>query len=61
MNEFKGEENKVAKQMEIWSSTKAYELLEKITKLEVKYKENYNFSNNLIFDLILETSSKTNN
>ena len=54
------DKEKIAKQMEIWSSTKAYELLEKITKLEVKYKKNYDFSNNLIFDLILETSSKTN-
>ena len=55
------EKDNVAKQIEIWSLIKAYELLEKIVKLEISYKKNYDFSNNVIFDLILETSNKSNN
>ena len=57
---WKDKEN-VLKQMENWSLIKAHELLEKIIKLEINYKKNYEFSNNLIFDLILETSNKSNN
>ena len=57
---WKDKEN-VTKQVENWSLPRSYELLEKITRLEINYKKNYEFSNNLIFDLILETSNKPNN
>ena len=51
----------VQRQMESWSSKNIYMLLEEITKLEINFKKNYNPSNNLIFDFILNTSNKANN
>ena len=51
----------VQKQMEIWSSKNIYNLLDEITKLEINFKKNYDLSNNIIFDFILNTSNKTNN
>ncbi len=51
----------VQKQMETWSSKNIYSLLNEVTKLEINFKKNYDLSNNLIFDFILNTSNKTNN
>ena len=51
----------VQKQMEIWPTEKVYNLFDEITKLEINFKKNYNPSNNLIFDFILNTSNKANN
>ncbi len=51
----------VKKQMELWSIEKIYSLLEKLNKLEIKFKKSSDLSNNLIFDLLLNTSTDTNN
>ncbi len=51
----------VKKQMEAWSIEKLYELLDKASFLEVSLKKNNEFSNNIIFDLILNTSTQSNN
>ena len=51
----------VQKQMEIWPTEKVYNLFDEITKLEINFKKNYDLSNNIIFDFILNTSNKTNN
>ena len=50
----------VVKQMEIWTSEKIYNLIEEVNYLEIKFKKNYELSNNLIFDLILNTSKRPN-
>ena len=50
----------VKKQMEAWSVEKLYELLDKVSFLEVSLKKNNEFSNNIIFDLILNTSAQSN-
>ena len=47
----------VHKQMEIWSIKKVYELLDATVNLEINYKKNSNLSNNLVFDLIINTSN----
>ncbi len=47
----------VQKQVQLWSNNKIYELLDKVNFLEINLKKNPNFSKNLIFDLILETSN----
>ncbi len=51
----------VKKQLEIWTLKEIYNLLEEITILEVNLKKNYEFSNNLIFDVILSTSNTSSN
>ena len=51
----------VQKQIEIWPTEKVYNLFDEITKLEINFKKNYDLSNNIIFDFILNTSNKTNN
>tara|TARA_Y100000590_G_scaffold250639_1_gene281532 strand:- start:3558 stop:4553 length:996 start_codon:yes stop_codon:yes gene_type:complete len=51
----------VQKQMKIWSSEEIYKMLDKINSLEINFKKNYELSNNLIFDLIINISNKTNN
>ena len=50
----------VQKQMEIWTIEKIYILIEELNKLELNFKKNYELSNNLIFDLILNTSKNPN-
>ena len=50
----------VQKQMEIWPLEKIYILIEELNILELKFKRNYELSNNLIFDLIINTSKNTN-
>ena len=50
----------VKKQMGAWSDEKLYELLDKVSFLEVSLKKNNEFSNNIIFDLILNTSAQSN-
>ena len=47
----------VQKQVEIWSIDKVYELLDEVNNLEADFKKNSYMSNNLIFDLILNTSN----
>ncbi len=47
----------VKKQINIWSISEIYSLLEKVNKLEINLKKNYETSNNIIFDLFLETSN----
>ncbi len=47
----------VEKQVEIWPTNKIFELLENVNNLEISYKQNSNLSNNLVFDLILNTSN----
>ena len=51
----------VQKQMEIWTVEKIYILIEELNTIELKFKKNYELSNNLIFDLILNTSKNSNN
>ena len=51
----------VKKQVEIWTLKEIYNLLEEITTLEINLKKNYEFSNNLIFDVILSTSNSSSN
>jgi len=50
----------VKKQMGAWSVEKLYTLLDKVSFLEVSLKKNNEFSNNIIFDLILNTSAQSN-
>mgnify|MGYP001317070868 CR=1 FL=1 len=50
----------VQRQMEVWSSQKVFKLLDKVTMLEISFKKNYDLSNNLIFDLLLNTSIRSN-
>ena len=47
----------VQKQIETWSIKKVYDLLEEVNHIEMNYKKNSELSNNLIFDLILNTSN----
>tara|TARA_B100000700_G_scaffold331712_1_gene467410 strand:+ start:6353 stop:7339 length:987 start_codon:yes stop_codon:yes gene_type:complete len=47
----------VQKHIEIWPIDKVYALINEVNNLEIKYKKNSQFSNNLIFDLILNTSN----
>ena len=47
----------VQKQIEIWSISKIYELFDEVNNLEISYKKNSEFSNNLVFDLIYNTSN----
>jgi len=51
----------VMKQIKNWSMDDIYQMLDNITKLELDFKKNYEFSNNLIFDFILSASKNTNN
>ena len=51
----------VEKQMENWSLDKIYKLIEKLNMLELNLKKNYDLSNNIIFDLILNSSKNPNN
>jgi len=48
------------KQMGIWSIDRLYILLDKVIFLEINLKKNSEFSNNIIFDLILNTSTESN-
>ena len=50
----------VQKQMEFWTLENIYILIEELNTLELKFKRNYELSNNLIFDLIINTSKSTN-
>ena len=47
----------VHKQIENWPIKKIYDLFEKVNKLEINFKKNSNLSNNLVFDLIIDTSN----
>jgi len=47
----------VQKQVEIWSIDQIYQLLDEVNNLEADFKKNSHMSNNLIFDLILNTSN----
>ncbi len=47
----------VHKQIDKWSIEKVYELLDKANTLEINFKKNSNLSNNLIFDLLINTSN----
>ena len=49
----------VKKQIDTWSSKDVYKLLNEVTFLEIKFKKNYELSNNLIFDFILNTSANS--
>ena len=49
----------VKKQVDIWSSKDVCKLLEEVTFLEIKFKKNYELSNNLIFDFIINTSANS--
>ena len=48
-------------QMKIWSTENIYVLIEKLNILEINFKKNNELSNNIIFDLILNTSKNFNN
>ena len=50
----------VQKQMEFWTLERIYILIEELNTLELKFKRNYELSNNLIFDLIINTSKNAN-
>ena len=50
----------VQKQMQFWTLERIYILIEELNTLELKFKRNYELSNNLIFDLIINTSKNTN-
>ena len=47
----------VEKQIKSWNNNQIYLLLDKVNNLEIDLKRNYYMSNNLIFDLILNTSN----
>ena len=51
----------VEKQMENWTLEKIYKLIEELNMLELNFKRNYELSNNIIFDLILNSSKNPNN
>ena len=51
----------VYKQMEIWTIGKIYNLIEEVNAIEINIKKNSELSNNLIFDLILNSSKNANN
>ena len=50
----------VKKQMEFWPINRLYILLDKVIFLEISLKKNNEFSNNIIFDFILNTSKESN-
>ncbi len=50
----------VQKQMEFWTLERIYILIEDLNTLELKFKRNYELSNNLIFDIIINTSKNAN-
>ena len=50
----------VQKQMQFWTLERIYILIEELNTLELKFKRNYELSNNLIFDLIINTSKNAN-
>ena len=50
----------VQRQMEFWTLEIIYILIEDLNTLELKFKRNYELSNNLIFDLIINTSKNAN-
>ena len=50
----------VQRQMEFWTLERIYILIEDLNTLELKFKRNYELSNNLIFDLIINTSKNAN-
>ena len=47
----------VHRQVENWSIKKIYDLLDEVNELEINFKKNSNLSNNLIFDLIINTAN----
>ena len=47
----------VKKQINNWTISKIYNLLDDANNLEINFKKNYEFSNNLIFDIFLNTSN----
>ena len=47
----------VKKQINNWPISKIYNLLDEANELEINLKKNYEFSNNLIFDVFLNTSN----
>ena len=47
--------------MEIWTIGKIYNLIEEVNAIEINIKKNSELSNNLIFDLILNSSKNANN
>lgn len=47
----------VEKQIKSWNNNQIHLLLDKVNNLEIDLKKNYYLSNNLIFDLILNTSN----
>ena len=47
----------VKKQINNWTISKIYNLLDDANNLEINFKNNYEFSNNLIFDIFLNTSN----
>ncbi len=51
------EKELVQKQVEIWSTNKVYDLLDEVNNMEINLKKNSGLSNNIVFDLILNTSS----
>ena len=51
----------VKRQMGVWTIEGLYLLLDKVSFLEISLKKNSEFSNNIIFDFILNTSKKSNN
>ena len=51
----------VYKQMKIWTIGKIYNLIEEVNAIEINIKKNSELSNNLIFDLILNSSKNANN
>ena len=51
----------VEKQINSWTIKEVDKLLEDLLKLEIDTKKNYDISTNLIFDFILNISTKANN
>ena len=47
----------VEKQVEIWTINSVYELIDEVNNLEIYFKKHSSLSNNLVFDLILNTSN----
>ena len=56
-NIFWKDKDMVKKQVEIWTFDNICVLLDDVNQMEINYKQNSNLSNNLIFDLILNTSN----
>ena len=51
------EKEVVQKQVEIWSTDKVYDLLDEVNNMEINLKKNSGLTNNIVFDLILNTSN----